>query len=262
MSKGKSFEALKAEIAQLEVQAAAARRAEIKEVVTSIRASIVKYSLTAADLGFKGAGLSVTRARAGSSRPGAGVAKYRDPKSGKTWTGAGKPPAWIASAKNRDIYLIDQTTVPKAPSAAPSASVKKSGASASKKVAKPAVKPAAKTAVKQSVKPVAKTAVKQTVKPAAKKAVKPDVKPAVKAASKQPVKPPKTASKASAAAPAKAPGTAAAKAAGGGPKIAVRKMDAPKRPLPAQRKAAVGAGKGEPKPEAASAPEGSATSST
>jgi len=36
-----------------------------------------------------------------------GVAKYRDPKSGKTWTGRGKPPAWIAGAKNRDAYLIE-----------------------------------------------------------------------------------------------------------------------------------------------------------
>lgn len=31
--------------------------------------------------------------------------KYRDPSSGKTWTGRGKPPVWIAG-KNRDQFLI------------------------------------------------------------------------------------------------------------------------------------------------------------
>ncbi|WP_280190632.1 H-NS histone family protein [Delftia sp. PS-11] len=36
-----------------------------------------------------------------------GVAKYRDPASGATWTGRGKPPAWIVG-KNRDELLIDE----------------------------------------------------------------------------------------------------------------------------------------------------------
>ncbi|WP_373557842.1 H-NS family nucleoid-associated regulatory protein [Burkholderia sp. MSMB1835] len=34
--------------------------------------------------------------------------KYRDPKSGKTRGGRGKTPQWIASAKNRDRFLIEQ----------------------------------------------------------------------------------------------------------------------------------------------------------
>jgi len=40
--------------------------------------------------------------------PTVGVPKYGDPKTGKTWTGRGKPPAWIAGVKNRDPYLIDK----------------------------------------------------------------------------------------------------------------------------------------------------------
>ncbi|MGD7248155.1 H-NS family nucleoid-associated regulatory protein, partial [Ralstonia pseudosolanacearum] len=32
------------------------------------------------------------------------VPKYRDPKTGATWTGRGRAPAWIG--KNRDKYLI------------------------------------------------------------------------------------------------------------------------------------------------------------
>ncbi|WP_371826730.1 H-NS histone family protein [Caballeronia sp. SBC1] len=29
-----------------------------------------------------------------------GVAKYRDPKTGATWTGHGRAPNWMATAKN------------------------------------------------------------------------------------------------------------------------------------------------------------------
>jgi DNA-binding protein H-NS len=39
---------------------------------------------------------------------------YRDPKSGAEWSGRGRAPAWIASAKNRERFLIDgsATTAP------------------------------------------------------------------------------------------------------------------------------------------------------
>lgn len=33
------------------------------------------------------------------------AAKYRDPQTGATWTGRGKPPQWIAG-KERDQFLI------------------------------------------------------------------------------------------------------------------------------------------------------------
>jgi DNA-binding protein H-NS len=34
--------------------------------------------------------------------------KYRDPKSGAEWTGRGRAPKWIATARNRDRFLIAQ----------------------------------------------------------------------------------------------------------------------------------------------------------
>lgn len=37
---------------------------------------------------------------------GAGVPKYRDPDSGKTWSGVGPIPSWI-KGKNRDDFLIE-----------------------------------------------------------------------------------------------------------------------------------------------------------
>jgi DNA-binding protein H-NS len=33
--------------------------------------------------------------------------KYRDPKSGKTWSGRGPAPAWLVGAKDRTRFLID-----------------------------------------------------------------------------------------------------------------------------------------------------------
>lgn len=35
-------------------------------------------------------------------------AKYRDPKTGATWSGMGRAPGWIANARSRDRFLIEQ----------------------------------------------------------------------------------------------------------------------------------------------------------
>ena len=86
------------------------RRAEVAGVVAKIKTAIVAYGLTAADLGFgRGAAKVVRALRAKSAKKAtkvSGTPKYGDPKTGKTWTGRGKPPTWIAGAKNRDAYLL------------------------------------------------------------------------------------------------------------------------------------------------------------
>jgi DNA-binding protein H-NS len=43
-------------------------------------------------------------------KAGPASVKYRDPKTGSTWSGHGRAPAWIAAAKNRDRFLIDAST--------------------------------------------------------------------------------------------------------------------------------------------------------
>lgn len=35
-------------------------------------------------------------------------AKYRDPKTGVTWSGRGRAPAWIKDAKNWNRFLIEE----------------------------------------------------------------------------------------------------------------------------------------------------------
>ena len=108
----KTYSDIKAEIAKLEKQAEALRKSEVAGVVAKIKAAIAAYSLTAADLGVSGrlVAKAARPSKAKSAKKTAtttGVAKYRDPKTGKTWTGRGKPPTWIAGVKSRDSYLID-----------------------------------------------------------------------------------------------------------------------------------------------------------
>ncbi len=133
----KTYQSVRAQIAKLEREAESLRRQELKSVIAQVREVIAQYGLTAADLGL-GAG----RGRAGSGKarragPGAGVAKYRDPASGQTWTGRGRPPAWIADAKDRDAFLIDGAgAAPKARAAKPASKRATKKATAKKTVAK------------------------------------------------------------------------------------------------------------------------------
>ena len=107
----KTYAAIKAEIEKLERQAESARRTEVSGVVARIKEAIEAYGLTAQDLGLsrstqvrtahdKGAKNEVAR------RATAGVPKFRDPASGKTWTGRGRPPAWVAAIADRDSLLV------------------------------------------------------------------------------------------------------------------------------------------------------------
>ncbi|MEN2385728.1 H-NS histone family protein [Comamonas sp. A7-5] len=81
-----SYKELLAQREALEQQIAAARKAEVAGAVQEIRSLIDAFGLTQDDV-FP---------PAKQKRETASVApKYRDPATGQTWTGRGKPPAWI-----------------------------------------------------------------------------------------------------------------------------------------------------------------------
>jgi DNA-binding protein H-NS len=107
----KTYANIKSEIARLEKEAEALRKSEVAEVIGKIRDAINVYDLTAGDLGLGRTAVRSARATPAKSVTKAsttkGIPKYRDPKSGKMWTGRGKPPAWIAGVKNRDPFLIE-----------------------------------------------------------------------------------------------------------------------------------------------------------
>jgi DNA-binding protein H-NS len=95
---------LKAQIAKLQAQADEARRAEVIEVIADIRRKIGEFGLSASDLGFAEA---PRRGRPPKAKKAPLPPKYRDPKTGATWTGRGRAPKWLAG-KNPDRYLIKE----------------------------------------------------------------------------------------------------------------------------------------------------------
>ena len=105
----KTYQAVAAEIERLKVKAESLRKSETAGVISRIKEAIEAYGLTAEDLGFANRAARGGRkaAQPAKEKPAVGVAKYRDPASGKTWTGRGKPPDWIKNAKDRDAFLIE-----------------------------------------------------------------------------------------------------------------------------------------------------------
>jgi DNA-binding protein H-NS len=99
-----AYAKLKEEIAKLEEQAAAAREQEVAAVIADIRAKIAEFGLSPRDLGFSVASAS---RRGGKGAKSALPPKYRDPKTGATWSGRGRHPSWIKTAKNPDRFLIE-----------------------------------------------------------------------------------------------------------------------------------------------------------
>ncbi|RQZ31663.1 H-NS histone family protein [Burkholderia sp. Bp9017] len=101
----RTYSKVKAEIEALTAEAAQLRAAEIEAILTDIRAKVVEYGLTEQDVfGRKRS----PRAKSTSEAKTTSVAKYRDPKSGATWSGKGRAPSWIAKARNRDRFLITE----------------------------------------------------------------------------------------------------------------------------------------------------------
>ena len=145
----KSYQTIKAQIEKLEREAESLRQRELKSVIAQVRRTIEQYELTPADLGLGGAatvrsGKRVAR-KGSRGRATVGVAKFRDPATGKTWTGRGRPPTWMIGVKDPSAYLISGA------SAAPAAAQKK--AKPGRKVARKtqaAAKPARKAAKKSA----------------------------------------------------------------------------------------------------------------
>jgi len=82
----KTYEELLQERQQIEQQLQEARKREVNDAIAEARALVTKYDLKPNE---------VFPPRRGGARVISSEAKYRDPATGKTWTGRGKPPMWI-----------------------------------------------------------------------------------------------------------------------------------------------------------------------
>ncbi|KWF30223.1 H-NS histone family protein [Burkholderia pseudomultivorans] len=97
----KNYKDLKEQLAKLEQETEAARIAEMEAVIAEIRAKVAEYGITPEQI--------FGRTRAGKGKTASPVAaKYQNPKTGETWSGRGRAPAWIKDVKNRDRFLIKQ----------------------------------------------------------------------------------------------------------------------------------------------------------
>lgn len=119
-----SYQEIQAQIRDLTAAAEAARKAELEQALDQIRDLIQQYDLTIDDLQVLFKKRRGKRAAVTAGQATKGTPKYRDPETGRTWTGQGKPPNWIKDAPDRDAFLID----------APSGSaMKKAGRSGAKR---------------------------------------------------------------------------------------------------------------------------------
>lgn len=96
-----SYKELLQQRENLEKQIQEARQRENQEAVDKVRALVAEFELTPDDI-FG----NPRKPGKGSASTGQKVApKYRNPATGDTWTGRGKPPKWIAN-QDRDQFLI------------------------------------------------------------------------------------------------------------------------------------------------------------
>jgi len=103
-----TYKQLMAEKEALEAKLAEVRASEVAGVIEQIQTLMAEYELTVDDI--------TTKRRRGRPVAGAGKgvakkkpalpAKYMDPKTGATWSGRGRAPAWLG--KNRTRFLIPE----------------------------------------------------------------------------------------------------------------------------------------------------------
>ena len=96
-----SYKELLAQRAELEKQIEAARKDALATAIAQVRAIVAEYELTEEDVFSKKAPRTTATGSTKTVAP-----KYRDPATGATWTGRGKPPLWIAG-QDRLNFLIE-----------------------------------------------------------------------------------------------------------------------------------------------------------
>jgi DNA-binding protein H-NS len=126
-----TLSSIRKQIAALEKTAQDLIKKESAGAIAKAREIIVKFGLTAEDLGLSGDASrkprtpsATRRGKKATRQKAAGVPMYRDPASQKTWTGRGKPPAWIAGVGDRTPFLISTQDAPATAAKAPRAAKK------------------------------------------------------------------------------------------------------------------------------------------
>ena len=105
-----NYKELIAQREALDIQIEKARALEISAAVSQVRSLIAEFGLTQQDVfpaksGRTGKTTSQTAAKYREPVMVQVAPKYRDPATGATWTGRGRPPRWIAD-KDQTQFAI------------------------------------------------------------------------------------------------------------------------------------------------------------
>lgn len=128
-----TLDSIKLKIAKLEKQATVIAEKQSSIGLTKIRELMRKHGLSVADvesfIGKKRGRKALPKAANGAAKTTRGstkpvAPKYADPKSGATWSGRGRAPAWIKNVKDRSRFLIDGSVGEKATGAKAAAAKK------------------------------------------------------------------------------------------------------------------------------------------
>lgn len=135
-----TLEQIHIKMRKLQVQADALIAKNAQSILNDIHALMAQHGITIADIDAH-AGTTRRRGRPVGSKAKAKVtvkvkaqarstttpklpAKYRDPRTGQTWSGWARPPAWIKDVKDRSKFLIAvESTAPKKKPAAKKESI-------------------------------------------------------------------------------------------------------------------------------------------
>lgn len=93
-----TYKELLAQRQALDAQINEARAVELKSAIENVQRIVAEFGLSQADV------FPATRTKR-STKGQVVEPKYRDPATGSTWTGRGKPPSWIKD-KDRAQFAI------------------------------------------------------------------------------------------------------------------------------------------------------------
>lgn len=102
-------EKIEKEIQKLQRKMRSLKTRQRRPVINSIVRSMLEYEITPEEIERAYNGRAArTQTSTGSKLP----PRYRDPATGATWSGRGRPPRWIVAAeaegKSRDEFLIEK----------------------------------------------------------------------------------------------------------------------------------------------------------
>jgi len=93
-----TYQEFQHQIAELQVLAEQARQSELAEAKKRIQEMMKASGLTVADL-------QESKRPAATKKQNTVAPKYKDPKSGQTWTGRGRAPRWL-EGRDKNQFLI------------------------------------------------------------------------------------------------------------------------------------------------------------